>query len=481
LTRLLRCGLLLLGGLLLTGCVGPSLEHSEYIRNDWGPVFSSYQDARGNQRQRALGPIYEHTVTPEEWKANALRPLFHEWRHDEQQVERQEMLWPVGARRQREDSAYWRFLLIFRWDWDLDDPGSRNRTWIFPFWFQGRSAEGKSYVGFFPFGGTVREFFFWDRIHFALFPLYISSRINEVEAKTWLWPVFSRTEGPGVKRFRIFPFYGYNEREGLGRKTFILWPFWTSVKYTAAGAQGGGWILFPITGHLKLPGQETWWIIPPIFRLTQGEEHYRLFGPWPIVQQEKGEMDKFYLWPLYGRKTIGGVDKRFFLWPLGHYEKLENPTGTKTRFQFFPFYRRYVFEPHEDMEEEDPRDTWTKVWPLYSHHNRRNGEMVRTVFPDLNPMRDGPIERNYGPFWQWVVYHREKEDKDLEIFWGLYRSMDRGPEYRYRSLFPLYSWSREEEGGHVSLLKGLLGWRHENGKKRWRVLYLFEFGGKGKS
>jgi hypothetical protein len=250
------------------------------------------------------------------------------------------------------------------------------------------------------------------------------------------------------------------------------------VQYTAPQATGGGWILFPVTGHLKLPGQETWWVLPPFFRLTQGEDHFKLYGPWPFLQHESGNKEQLYFWPLYGRKTMNGVDKRFFLWPLGQIEVIQTPTGEKTRTHLLPFYRRYVFEPVPELREEEPRDAWTKVWPLFSHHNRDDGQGVRTVIPDLNPMRDGPIERNFAPYWHWVVRERVDDRQDTEFLWGLYRSLDRGEDYRYRSVFPFVSWSEEEQGGHVSFLKGLFGWRTTGAKKQWQVLYLFRFGGK---
>jgi hypothetical protein len=283
-----------------------------------------------------------------------------------------------------------------------------------------------------------------------------------------------------LRRFRIFPLYGYNEREGLGRKTFVLWPFYTQVRYTVPGASGFGWILFPVTGHLKMQNQETWWMVPPIFRLTKSEEETKILGPWPFFQKEKGEdRDKTYFWPLYGRKVVDGVDRRFFVWPLGHYEVSEDVDGITTRKGFFPFYREYHTVPSEEMGDEAVEENWIKVWPFFSRLRQADGRNQTIVIPDLNPLRGGPIERNYAPFWHLYVRQQVKDQVDTEVLWGLYRSHARAESYRYRSLFPLISWSRSEEGGHFSLLKGLLSRRNEAGKKRWRVLYLFQFGDKG--
>lgn len=476
-TGVLKCAALLGLWLAATGCATRAPVRAGPVDYDWGPFAASWTDVHGNERQRVLGPIYDRTETPEGWEARAYRPVFHGWGHADKEVVRNEILWPLGAYRRRGASAYWRFLLTFRWNWDREDPDSRHRTWLFPFVFTGRSIEGREYFALFPLGGTVREFLFWDRIRFALFPLYVNSRINDVEARTWLWPFVSKTEGEGVRRFRVFPFYGYNEREGRGRKTFVLWPFWNQVRYTTPGASGFGWILFPIAGHLNLTNQETWWVIPPLFRVSVGEEQNRIFGPWPFFQRESGQTEKLYLWPLYGRKVIGHVDKRFFLWPLGQYEQIAREESTTTRTHLLPFYRRYVNEVPPGGGGEVEASDWTKVWPLYSHLSKDRGAVRKTVFPDLNPMRGGPIERNFAPFWQWYVRQEADGDVDTEVLWGLYRGVKRGEAYQYRSLFPLFSWSREEEGGHFSLFKGLLSRRREGEEKRWRVLYLFQFGG----
>jgi hypothetical protein len=146
----------------------------------------------------------------------------------------------------------------------------------------------------------------------------VKSQLNEIEATSYVWPFYSRTKGPGLERFRVFPFYGYSDKKGVGRKTFVMWPFWNQVRYTLPKSRGTGWILFPLLGHLKLTDQETWWFLPPIFRYTIGEEQNRLFGPWPIIQKGEGEVDKFYIFPLYGRKQHAGIDSRFLLWPIGH-------------------------------------------------------------------------------------------------------------------------------------------------------------------
>lgn len=464
----LLCGLLLLGfGARVLGAVSP-------VHSDWGPFHARWTDVNQNERQKSLGPVYERIETPEGWHFGAVRPLLASWDHAGDEVHRREILWPVARQSFRGEEHNWRFLLAFGLNRDVADPESRYRVWVLPFYFQGRDKHGETYLAVFPFGGSIHEFLLWDEVSFTLFPLYVRSRAKDIEAESWIWPVFSKTDGPGIRRRRVFPFYGYSEREGFGRKEFILWPFWTSVEYTHPKMEGSGWILFPVTGHLKTPDQESWWILPPFFRYHVGEEKNRIFGPWPFVQISEGATDKFYLWPLYGRKTIGDTRRDFFLWPIGSHETHRGSYTHKTRTFVVPVYQS--FQESDPATGEILRD-YTKVWPLFSHSYHHEGPARRTVFPDLNPFREGPIERNWAPFWQ--LYRREQvgEAVDTEVLWGIYRSIKR-EEFQYRSLFPLLNVERGEDHRSVNLLKGLLGWHREPGNNQLRLLYFFRFGGR---
>lgn len=442
------------------------------VGRDWGPFYSRRTDVQGHERVRALGPVYERIQTPEGWELRAVRPLAIRWNHDGDDFLRREILWPVAQSSRYQQQRSWRFLLAFGTNWDVDDPHSRHRLWVLPFYFHGRDVHGQDYRALFPIYGQVNEFIFWDEIRFVLFPLYIRSRARETEARSWFWPIYSRTEGPGLRRFRVFPLYGYAEREGMGRKQFMFWPFWTSVQYEREGDSGSGWILFPVTGHLKLETQQSWWILPPLFRLHRGEDKNRLFGPWPFVQISDGAVRKRYLWPLIGTKTIGNTRRDFLVWPIGSRDETVTDTERKSRQFVVPFYQNFKVE---NRETDTVQTRYTKVWPLFSHSYRDEGPARRTVFPDLNPFRAGPVERNFAPFWQLYIREQQGDAVDTEILWGLYRHAAR-TDSRYHSLFPVFQTLRAGEDRELTLFKGLFGYRRQGEKKSWRLLYLFRFG-----
>jgi len=463
---------------LLFLCTGSLRSLAEVFSQDWGPFYADYEDARGFQRVKYLGPVGDHRDNDVGDQVRAVRPFYHMGYQADGDFRGTEVLWPIAVRRTRLQGSYTRVLLNFYWNWDVDNSASAWRLWLLPFYFQGRDHQGEDYVALFPIVGSLHEFFFWAKINFVAWPLWVEGWNKEVHAKTALWPLISKTVGPGMERFRIFPFYGYSQKEGLGKKTFLLWPFFTTVRYTIPGSSGTGWILFPLTGYLNLTDQQTWWFLPPIFRYTRGEKQNRLFGPWPIFQKEEGEVDKFYLLPFYGHKRHAGTDKWLFLWPLGQAERSVRPLETKEKFRFFPFLQLFTETPHADFPTEEGRKSYLKVWPLFQRRTEQDSQVQELRVFDFNPMRGGPVERNLAPFWQIYSRRQEGDRVDTEVLWGLYRSAKRGESYRYRSLFPFFSWSREEEGGHFSLFKGLISRRREGEQIRWRWLYLFQFGAK---
>jgi hypothetical protein len=300
--------------------------------------------------------------------------------------------------------------------------------------------------------------------------------MGDVKSSSFLWPIVSKTTGDRVERFRIFPFYGRSRVEGQWEKTFVLWPFWNSVRFLAPGT-GHGWVLFPLTGHLKTTAQETWWAIPPLFRYTRGEPENRIFGPWPFFQKSSGEdVDRFYLWPLYGHKKIKNTLRAYALWPLCWYQVQDSVDRRLERSSVIPFLRSTaVYEKTEGVLAEEPMRRRFKLWPLFSYS--RNREASRIHVPDLNPSRGGHLEQNWASFWQ--VFRRERigDDVDTELFWGLYRSVIRGETLRHRSLFPLVDWGRDAEGRRLNILKGLLGVESRDGNREFRVLYFLRFGG----
>lgn len=470
--RLLICTLVLLCGSALAARTGSF---------DAGFIASRHVDAHGDTRVKALGPLLEVADSTQGWHLVAFRPFYSAVEDPQGDRELQDFVWPLATQRRLGDEERNRYLLFFsfRHGREEADAKRRYRFWLIPFYFQGRDKEGASYRAVFPLGGSIHEFLGRDEINFVLFPIRSTSRLNDLETSNWLWPLISKTTGDGVHRARVFPFYGRSVREGRYEKRFVLWPFWTSARYDHEGHAGGGFILFPLTGHMKLEDQETWWVLPPFFRFTKGEKMNLTYAPWPFFQKSSGEVEKFYLWPLYGHKKVGNLERTFVLWPIVWNERVRRADELQHRFMFIPFFLSETQgpEPGPDGAPCPPRVRAHKVWPLYSY--RRVGSDSRTRVLELWPFGESPsVERNWAPLWTLYSRVRHEGNRDTELLWGLYRNQKRADGGRYLSVFPFFDWRREGggEGGSWSILKGLVGGRRSGSQQAVRLLYFMDFG-----
>ncbi len=453
-------------------CLGaPSAEAMRADPFDAGFLASRHVDANGDVRLKAAGPFFEMAQSTQGWRLAAFRPFFSSVADPERGKARRDYLWPLAASRTIGDEEASRYLIFFSFKHGAKQPDRRYRFWLLPFYFEGRDRQGERYRAIFPLGGTIREFLGRDEVSFVLFPLRSTSRLNDLETGNWLWPFISRTEGEGTARHRVFPLYGRSIREGQYDKRFVLWPFWSDVRYETSGSAGRGFLLFPLYGHMRLENQESWWVLPPFFRYATGARGTRLLAPWPFIQRETGPVEKLYLWPLWGHKKAYNHERTFYLWPIIWDEHTERLGERQDRFMVAPFY----VSSASGVSNRPPRERSVKLWPLFSY--RRVEDRSRFKALDLWPLAESPqVERNWAPFWTLYSSARVAENTDREVLWGLHRDQRRGAESRYWSLFPLWDWRRERGRTSWAVLKGLLGREHGHSNTAWRVLFFFSFG-----
>ncbi len=388
-----------------------------------------------------------------------------------------DILWPLAHIRHWKGETDWRFLTAYYFGPRPTEPDTQYAFWFLPLLAIGRNKTGEDYGAVFPLGGRVDNWFGRDRMEFVLFPLYAHSELNDLRTDHWLWPLVSRTTGDDLYRFRVFPFYGRSEKKGEGESKFILWPLWTSVRRDHPGNRGGGFMLFPFYGHSKTDREETWMFLPPFFRHTVGKNVDQNVYFWPFIQTEKSRyQDKFYVWPLYGRRTTAQDDRQFWLWPLVWNRHETSPAVTFNRFRVFP-----LLTAESTRSRAAPTNVisrYVSVWPLVSYE-RSGPDMKRVRVLDLWPFHDtAPVERNLSPLW--TLYQRERTPAGVEseALWGLARwgSRTNGPVHG--SVFPLASWSHDRAGDTQrgwEFLKGLLGYERNEEGKSWRALYFFRW------
>ncbi len=451
---------------------------------DFGFVASRYRDAGGELRFKVLGPFVEAANSEGGASLWAVRPLFSGVYDPVAERLKQEYLWPVGAAKAFKTEREWRILLLFYLDYDFTDPHSRYHARLLPIYFQGRDIHKQSYFAIFPLGGSVHDFLGRDEINFFLFPLWDDNRINEVRTRDILWPIYSRTVGDGIYRFRVFPFYGRSMEKDRMEKRFLMWPFWTWAHYKFRGSYGTGYVVWPLWGHIDLSDQKTWFFLPPLIRFSWGQQQNYGYCPWPFVQWSSGRTRKFYLWPLWGHKTARGIKSSFFLWPVFYTERIDRGDQIGQRFLAMPIVQSEIRTQREKDAAGRPVvvSRYHKVWPLLSY--QQEGADRRFRFLELWPLRStGPVERSWAPLWTLYSHTGVGPNVDDELLWGLARRRLRdGKMYSY-SVFPVVSWQRDRRAGDArewSLFKGLLGYRRDGTQKSFRVLYFLRFGGKEK-
>jgi hypothetical protein len=416
----------------------------------------------------------------------AVRPLFAALYEPERDRLLREFVWPLAMIKRFRGETYWRCLTGFGHDFDNTATGSRNRHVVLPVLFFGRDADDKAYFAVFPVGGRIREFLGRDEITFVLFPLYTHSSYSDVSAHDVLWPLISWAHGSDMRRFRFFPFYGRSVNEGRWTKQFVMWPVWTSASYDYDGGKGDGFLLFPFVGRSRTAKSESWTVLPPLFKWSTGDGMSELNCPWPFVQYRSGDIDKLYIWPLWGRRSGAGVDSSFLLWPVGSREVIDRGSSVVRRVRILPLiHYESITEKVEVQDPEDERkkdvelvsSRYFKLWPLMSY--RREDDVARVRMLDLWPLKNTPaIERNLAPFWTLYSRVRSDECSEDELLWGLFRRRRDSAGSRHLSVFPLFSLGSSSFGEtslDASVLLGLMGYKREGLRRTYRLLYFIRW------
>ncbi len=443
-------------------------------------------------RRQWLGPFYEYAQWEDDREFRAVRPFYSRLHDAHAQRTHTDLFWPLGSWRRRGNMRSGRLLIAFFQNYDTEDPLSQSRTWILPFYFSGHSRFGEPYTAVFPIAGRILGILGLDEVRFLAFPLYAETRKGPVATVHVLWPVFARSTGPGHERLRVFPFYGQSSEPDGTERRFVLWPIWSSFRREGTRDDGDGFVLFPLFGHVATEQQSSIMLLPPFFRYSKHPRGTELYYPWPFLQRSTGEIEKNYIWPIWGRKRSAGNDRAFILWPLGRFGRQERGDAIAIQHTVFPFYysrRVYSREASQTdtssrgsafLMEGRPSERYEKIWPLYSYQRDKQDTVFRA--PAIWPGRPFvPIERNYSAFW--TLYSKTQTDtvREHELLWGLFRRRVKESGGRRTQVFPLIAWERDAEGDdrQISILRGLFRFGRENDRSFGSIVSIFRWGHDG--
>ncbi len=426
-------------------CAEGSLAAEKIVREDAAsdrclPIYNR------SLMLRRFDPIYAWSRDDQGFSFRAVRPFFSTYHDSFRERRLSEYLWPVATRTRFENGVYWRFLIAFGYNYDMDDPQSQYRMWILPFYFQGRGRNGKLFRAFFPFGGVIRDFFGWDETHFVLWPCWIRTLSGQKETRTVLWPLISWSKGPRNSSFRVAPFYGQTHVEGSFKKRFVLWPFYTSARYLDPRDPGYAYMVWPLWSRTSVKSHSTLLLLPPFIRFTRGPEVSVTYLPWPFIQRYKTvDLDKTYIWPLWGRRRIGPEVSDFLIWPLGRFTRSDRAVSVLRRNSLFPFYyattetikAEGVYEEHDGVARRI-----LKIWPLFSY--QRDGDCSRFRIFEFWPGKQmEQWERNWAPLFSVFSRNKTKDSVETNLLWGLYRNTQAGERRQVRVLYFLKFGDKE--------------------------------------
>lgn len=366
---------------------------------------------------------------------------------------------------------------------------------VLPGIYWASKEDGRVQRAFFPFGGVVERFFGFDRIRFALFPLWIRTERHGRTTDHFPFPFLSYSRGSGGTAWRVWPLVGKNSWEGRYLRRFFLWPFFHVQRndlQRPPEEQQRAWFVWPLIGRATRGSAHVTTVLWPFFGYTSDPEtgFWALDAPWPLVVFQGGDPERgkrARVWPFYSRYEGDGLTIEWFPWPFLSRRHEVYEDGETRGFAFYPFWRSsdrtYTATPALSSESvpgavtEDPAQfrlgvqRWRKLWPLFRSRTGPNGG--RTAIVDLNPFQELDfLDEHYA--WLWELYSRTTTVSTLRTrsWLGLWRR-ERDADEDRRALAFLWGardYSRAGREVHErSWLLGLVRYRVTEGQG-WRML-----------
>ncbi len=413
-----------------------------------------------------FGPLIKDEVKETEHEF-ALRPLWYRASDRRRDASLTEFLFPVYQRIHESDTTTSRtFGLIHN-----TSAPDESSFMLFPLVFYRQSDRRGNELALFPVGGHLENRFGRRTIDFALFPLYSrTTRPEETITHNLLWPIVSWKKGPDNETgWGVWPLYGHGRRDQAYRERFVLWPFcvlrdeYREGRYVPARRA-----YFPFYLYRNEPQLVEHTVLWPFFAYREdSRDGYREWDlPWPLVRVSRGEgkqANRFL--PFYSDERFRNNHKRWVLWPIYKFEESDAADYHRRR-------HRVLFFLYGHSVETDPAtDTVLRqhsaFWPLFSFI--RHGEVRELRFLSLlDPIfpETPALERNWEPLWR--LYARRWDsygNSAVSVLWNLYWQERRGDDVA-RELFPLFDYRREGDKINFGILKGLIRYRHDNGRSR---------------
>jgi hypothetical protein len=466
---------LIISLLMATLVVPPLFADDGTAHDDEGTIFTLWPlvDYRESPRDgysnlSLLGPFFKFQRRKND-RDLAVRPLFYETANWRTHWASTEYLYPLASSDFSPENSNVQILQLFQKNiYRKDEAGNEEKgTMLFPFYIHGKSEKYGPYTSVFPLYGDIYERFWRDEYHYVLFPLYGSTVKNGTTNRNYLYPFFSTTSGEKESGFQFWPLYGQSSKEGVYRKSFLLWPiFMQSQTGLDTDNPTEKFYLLPLYAATDSPKSRARYYLWPFFghrtEADGNQEEWDYF--WPFVRTIHGEkrtLDSYL--PFYSLDERKATSKRWIMWPLYKHEEIDTTVFRQER-------DRVLYFLYSDSRESWPKDgakrRRTAFWPLFLYRRDAHGIKSLSLPAPVESVLDREeIEKVWAPFWR--IYQQKWDDNGdsaATVLWNLYWHEQRGDELAYE-FYPLLAYRSEKRKTDLKLLKGLVRYRNDAGKK----------------
>jgi hypothetical protein len=185
------------------------------------------------------------------------------------------------------------------------------------------------------------------------------------------------------------------------------------------------------------------------------------------LQWAKGdEKSIFRIFPLYGSKHWEDRDAGYFLFPIYWYDRQEDERRQKVLNRFLLLSK----DQTEVWKDEGRAARRLRVWPFFYYRQEKEGG-VYAYWPCVIPLDFEGYERNWVPLLSLYEFRRNPQGaSESKFLWGFYVHR-LNPDRDLFEVSFLLTYYLAGDLSYFSLLRGLLEYRADGGKRALRVLY----------
>jgi hypothetical protein len=476
--------------------LGADARAEEREHNTW-PGIVEHTDAAGrSEGWTAGGPFLFKQPTPDpEGGTGALggfRPFWVQTTASNGELRSVWVLYPVFTYSADANTYRWTLLdLVRRTDRRAGapephsplEPSGEFDFW--PFWFSRQTGDPEmSYRALFPIAGTLKNRLGFERLSWMPFPLFVESEARGAVTTSTPWP-FVRTTHGAAHGFALWPLFGWQDRPGVSRDEFYLWPFaYNNTKQPAPDAPAGTpparhVAVLPFYARATGPGLLSEDFIWPFFghtEMTVPERYHETRYLWPLLVQGRGDQRYLNRWaPLYTHSSVKGYDKTWYLWPLFRQTQFTDAGLVQTKTSVLWFF--YLSQVQRSVRHPElPTAAVRHLWPLYSGWDNGAGRRQWQVLSPFEVFFPGneKVRQTWTPFAALVRYdQRAPGDTRTSLLWNAVtwerRAGEGSSEFH---IGPILSIATHAEERRIALGNGLLGWQRGPGAAGWRFFWL---------